>query len=334
MNPAVFRIENTLTSVEQIRQPQTALERAVFEASARVESLPACPLCSGRKNRIAFRDNSCVLRICAACDLFFVDPYPSVTQQHEQASSGAHSEIHLLDCARRYEGERLYYGRHLASILEECAGARSILDVGCGTGHLLEKLAGLSDAHRVGIELNPEAAQFAERVAGCEVFRVPLEEFRCERMFDAVTMVNVFSHIPSFDGMFRSLRALLAPRGKLVLRTTEMAANVSRWNQVHWGIPDDLHFLGLRTLDFICAKYGFTIARRVRVPFEDELFRVSRWQQMGRNALQNVVKKAVVRVPGALRGIRRIYTSCLGQRLFVSFIVLVPVQTCEVKPCK
>ncbi len=292
--------------------------------------MPACPLCGSANNDLAFCDDGCALRVCDNCELFFVDPYPSSAWQHQQVSSGRHAEIEILDCARRHEGERLYYERHFASISQECADATSLLDVGCGTGHLLERFAGRPRLYRAGIELNPEAAEFAERVAGCEIFRVPLEEFRTARTFDVITMINVFSHIPSFDPMFRSLRSLLAPGGKLILRTSEMSRNVSRWNQMHWGIPDDLHFLGLRTLEFICAKYGFAIARRIRTPFEDELSRVSRWQQMGRSRVQNAVKKIATRLPGALRGIRKIYTSCVGQRLFISLIVLTPLPAREV----
>jgi SAM-dependent methyltransferase len=319
-----------LASADHLRQPQIALEPSAAGAGARAYSAPACPLCGSRNNALAFRDDGCALRVCDNCELFFVDPYPSSAWHHQQVSSGRHAEIEILDCARRHEGERLYYERHFASIAEECAGATSLLDVGCGTGHLLERFGGRPGFYRAGIELNPEAAEFAQRVAGCEIFRVPLEEFRGARTFDVITLINVFSHIPSFDPMFRSLRWLLAPDGKLILRTSEMGRNVSRWNQMHWGIPDDLHFLGLRTLDFICAKYGFAIARRIRTPFEDELFRVSRWQQMGRSRMQNAFKKTAIRLPGALHGIREIYTSCLGQRLFVSFIVLTPVPPREV----
>jgi len=312
-----------------LRQTQIALEPPAFEADQRVCSAPACPLCGSSNNDLAFRDDGCALRVCDNCELFFVDPYPPSAWQHQQVSSGRHAEIEILDCARRHEGERLYYERHFASISQECAGATSLLDVGCGTGHLLERLASRPGFYRAGIELNPEAAEFAERVAGCGIFRVPLEEFRAARTFDVITMINVFSHIPSFDPMFRSLRLLLAPGGKLILRTSEMRRNVSRWNQIHWGIPDDLHFLGLRTLEFICTKYGFAIARRARVPFEDELFRTSRWQQMGRNQVQNLVKRTAIRVPGALRGIRKVYTACMGQRLFVSLIVLTPLPARE-----
>jgi len=314
-----------LSSTEQVRQTQIALEAngVGLATHARVDAnaVPACPLCHARANRVAFRDNRCNLRVCANCDLFFVDPYPSVARQHHYVTA-QNDQIELLDCARRYEGERLYYDRHFASIANECSGARSLLDVGCGTGRLLELFSHVPRLYCAGIELNPDAAAFAERVAGCEIFRVPLEDFRCDRRFDAITMINVFSHIPSFDQMFQSLRSLLSPAGKLILRTTEMSRNVSRWNQVHWGIPDDLQFMGLRTLEFICENYKFSVVQHQRVPFEDELFRASRWKQMGRNSLQNGVKRAVVRVPGALRILRNVYSGCVGPRLFVSFIVL------------
>lgn len=315
--------------MEQLRESQVAFAPAVAHTGAEIATMPACPLCRTHTNHVAFRDNGCALRTCGNCGLFFVNPYPSIARQHQQVSSASHDEIDLLDCAHRHQGERLYYGRHFASIAEECADAKSLLDVGCGTGHLLELLAASRDLNRAGIELNPDAAAFAESVAGCGIFRVPLEEFRSDRRFDVITMVNVFSHIPSFDGMFRSLRELLAPGGKLILRTTEMSARVSRWNQVHWGIPDDLHFMGLQTLEFLCAKYGFAVIRHERVPFEDELFRASRWQQMGRNSLQNAAKRFGMRIPKALSALRRIYASCLGQRLFISFIVLTPIEDQE-----
>jgi SAM-dependent methyltransferase len=175
---------------------------------------------------------------------------------------------------------------------------------------------------RLGIELNPDAARIARRTANCEILEIPFEQFRGARRFDAITMINVFSHIPSFDGLFRSLRSALTPGGKVILRTSEMARSVSRWNQAHWGLPDDLHFLGLRTLDRLCARYGFTVARHVRKPFEEELFRPSRWRQMGRSPWINIAKRLVLSTPGALAALKALYAAALGKRLFVSLIVL------------
>ena len=173
--------------------------------------------------------------------------------------------------------------------------------------------------------MNPQAAAFARCTSGCEIQEIPIEQFRGARPFDVITLINVLSHIPSFDGLFRSLRAALAPGGKVILRSSEMSRRASRWNQVHWGIPDDLHFLGLRTLDALCAKYGFTIRRHIRVAYEDELFRSSRWQQAGRSDFRNLAKRLILRTPLALPAFRKLYAAALGQRLFVSFIVLSPV---------
>ncbi len=302
-------------------------EYHTFAASAEEQqnAAPSCPLCGETSPEIAFRDNRRSLRVCSRCELFFVDPYPNAAQEHTRVSTNCQTEIQLLDCRSRYQGERLYYDRHFASIAEECAGAASILDVGCGMGHLLERFGRCERLHRAGIELNSRAAAFARRVAGCEIFEIPLEQFRSTRQFDVITMINVFSHVPSFDAMFASVRAALRPGGKLILRTSEMAANVSRWNQLHWGIPDDLHFMGLRTLEFICSKYGFSAVRHLRTPFEDELFQRSRWQQVGRSRAVNLAKWVGIRAPGLLGLARKVYSASLGNRLFVSFIVLKPI---------
>lgn len=298
-----------------------AISRAKPSGSS-IRTAIQCPLCASTATRRAFTDSGCEVRVCAVCELFFVHPRPSMAEQHRRVSSGDYPGIELLDCVHRYEGERLYYERHFDRIAQECAGARSILDVGCGTGNLLERLASGRNCFRMGIELNPAAARIARRVAQCDIVEIPFEAFRGGRTFDVITLVNVFSHVSSFDALFRSLRAALAPGGRVILRTTEMSPRVSRWNQVHWGVPDDLHFLGLNTLNYLCAMYGFTVARQARVPFENELFQRSRWQQMGRSRWHNIVKRVVTHVPGALTLACALYTAALGRRLFISFIVL------------
>lgn len=296
--------------------------RSAKNVRVHTNSAPSCPLCASTGTIHAFSDSGCEVRACSVCDLFFVHPRPPVLEQQRRVSSEECPGIEILDCARRYEGECLYYDRHFDLIAKEIADATSILDVGCGTGNLLERFASRPNCHRIGIELNPSAARVARTTAKCEILEQPFETFRADRKFDVITMINVFSHLSSFDAMFRSLHAALAPNGRVILRTTEMSHRVSRWNQVHWGVPDDLHFLGLNTLNYLCAKYGFAIARHVRVPFEDELFRPSRWQQMGRSRSHNAIKRVATRIPGALPLARYLYTTALGQRLFVSLIVL------------
>lgn len=314
-----------MSSAHNLQIPQILAHRPSTTALASGLRNIDCPLCGSSETRYAFTDAGCELRCCAICDLFFVHPYPSSDRNHENVQSGANPEIQILDCESRHQGEQHYYDRHFSSIEEECAGVRSVLDVGCGTGHLLERLARRPGLHCAGVELNAEAAQFAAAISGCEISKVPFERFANDKKFDVITLINVFSHIPAFDGLFNALRRNLNPGGKVILRTAEMSADISRWNQIHWGIPDDLHFLGLRTLDFLCAKYGFIVTRHDRLPYEEELFLPSRWRQMGRSRVLNAVKFLGVNMPGALPALKKIYTEFLGQRIFISFIVLTPL---------
>jgi SAM-dependent methyltransferase len=319
-------IQSDIPSMMAAAQAAEADVSAVKARDAKANAT-TCPLCGSAETRFALRDGACELRVCSICELFFVHPYPESARQHGNVRNGHNPEIEILDCERRHQGERLYYDRHFDSIARECAEARTILDVGCGTGNLLERLRGekIRDRRCTGIELNASAAAYARRTSHCEIVETPFEEFVGGEKFDAITMINVFSHIPSFDALFGTLRRSLNPGGKAILRTAEMSGNVRRWNQLHWGIPDDLHFLGLGTLDFLCAKYGFVVTRHQRLAYEDELFRLSRWKQPGRSRLVNALKLVGVQVPGVLPALKRIYTWLFGRRIFISFIVLTPL---------
>lgn len=290
------------------------------------QGIPVCPLCGIRDNRKAFTEKGYALRACNVCELFFIDPYPTSCERHEKVLDYSYDEVKMLDAANSYAGERLYYKRHFPLIGEECQGASSVLDVGCGTGNLLERLGSFPGIRRAGIELNRERAAFARRVTGCEIHEMPFEEFTSAEKFDVIIMVNVLSHIPSFDDLFNVSRSLLRPNGKLIFRTGEVSRDIGRWTQLSWGIPDDLHFLGLQTLDYACQKYGFKISRRIRTPYAEELFRESRMRQPGRSPFRNAVKSAIASVPYALPTLKKSYDFLMGKGLYLSFIVLSPLE--------
>jgi len=316
----------SINSLDKSQKPKLTIATRTGKPSS---ALPACPLCRAQDNEERFVDHGYSLRLCHTCELSFIHPYPEIDAQHRRVSVGQYEEIELLDPSRRYLSEVAYYKRRFPMIAEECRGARSVLDVGCGTGHLLERLSVFSDLHRQGLELNAAPAEYARRVANCEIYQIPLEEFKTNSKFDVITMINVFSHIPSFDGLFNSIRTLLQASGKLILWTSEMGQGANRWSQFVWGIPDDLHFLGLGTLDFACRKYDFKIARRTRIAYADEVFLRSRWKQAGRSRLRNAIKYAVAATPLALPALKLLYNTLVGRELYLSFIVLTPTLSTE-----
>ena len=273
-----------------------------------------------------FAERGHVLRRCVRCGLFFIDPYPDARSQTEAIVADYNfGDLEVAAPETYHRAEVSMYDRFFPAIAEECAGAHRVLDVGCGTGHLLERLgASFPTLYRAGIELNPRRAAMARRYARCDVQQVPIEHFASDVPFDVVTMINVISHIPSFDALFASVRRLLEPTGRFIIKTGEVAPDVRKRALFDWSIPDHLHFLGLETLAVINRKYGFRTVRHDRTPYAAEAFSAENFRAPGRSAVRNALKRGLLSVPLALPAMRRAYEVICGRAIFSSFIVLSP----------
>lgn len=96
-------------------------------------------------------------------------------------------------------------------------GGTSALDVGCGTGNLLRRLAPLFP-RVVGIEADPEAAALAAAAVGpWPTATVVNATFPADLpRYDFVSMVAVLHHLRLVDGI-KAARAAVAPGGRLVI---------------------------------------------------------------------------------------------------------------------
>lgn len=111
-----------------------------------------------------------------------------------------------------------HYGRWIARQVA-AAGARHVLDVGCGTGNLVARLRGHATTV-TGLEPDPAthrvaAERFADDTA-VDVIRADFAGRDRQRRWDAVTMVAVLHHLPLAPTL-RELRRCLAPGGRLVV---------------------------------------------------------------------------------------------------------------------
>ncbi|MBI2515744.1 MAG: class I SAM-dependent methyltransferase [Opitutae bacterium] len=110
--------------------------------------------------------------------------------------------------------------RHVGRALRHhLPSAAEILDAGCGTGGLLRRLKHAEPAWRLtGLDLSPQAAEFARQRAGVEVaegsvLQLPFADGR----FDAIVSCDVLCQVDDPVAALREFARCLKPGGVVVL---------------------------------------------------------------------------------------------------------------------
>ena len=126
-----------------------------------------------------------------------------------------------------------YFYRHVAGRVATIRPLRTVLDIGCGNGYLLEAIAerrpGLS---LYGLEPSPGLAAAASARADGRWTIVQGSAAAPPfppAAFDLITMTEVFEHLKEPAPTLLALRTLLRPGGRLLITTPNMSAYSPFW---------------------------------------------------------------------------------------------------------
>lgn len=101
----------------------------------------------------------------------------------------------------------------------------SLLDIGCGTGYLIELLQNRKKADYYGLDLSPEMLKMAKAKFGNDV---TLKEGEADSLpykddtFDVVTCIQSFHHYPYPEKAMSEVYRVLKPGGLYILSDTGM----------------------------------------------------------------------------------------------------------------
>ena len=229
---------------------------------------------------------------CQACSLIYCNPRPSLAAINSAVRTGVHGvEAHRLDVRARRTGAKVrYYRRAFRSLFDDLwrrGRPISWLDVGAGYGEVLEAVTALAPAgsHVEGLEPMKPKADVARRRG----FTIVEDYLRPEHAkVDVVSVVDVFSHIPSFSGFLADVRRVLLPGGEIFVETGNLA-DLERRDEFpgELGLPDHLVFSGERQLLGYLDRAGFEVVRIERR-------RIDGVVNMAKNAVKTLMRRPVV----------------------------------------
>jgi ubiquinone/menaquinone biosynthesis C-methylase UbiE len=135
----------------------------------------------------------------------------------EKTRSGEHFDA----IARNYDYWKQrngYYYNQLKNALADLIpepSTKSVLDIGCGTGDMLEFLAPKTGA---GLDVSREMVGIARKKHPSYAFHVgPIETFRHKPVFDYILFIDVIEHVSDLNATFDSLARLMNERTRLVI---------------------------------------------------------------------------------------------------------------------
>jgi SAM-dependent methyltransferase len=137
-----------------------------------------------------------------------------------------------------------------------------VLDVGCATGALLEKLRGRGwDC--TGVEISP-SAEYARRERSLDVLSLPLEA--CDfpaASFHLVLASHLIEHLNDPAGFASEVRRVLAPGGYFLATTPNIDGFQARLFRGRWrsAIFDHLYLFSVKTLSRLLMDRGFAVER-------------------------------------------------------------------------
>jgi len=203
---------------------------------------------------------------CRTCGLRFTNPRPVFSEMqkyYESTDYISHDSTQKGLLARIYKLARRFTLRKKYSIIREFSKAKTILDIGCGTGDFLNYCRN-NGFSAFGVEPNEKPRKWATGHFRLDV-RENLAEFLNEKIqFDCITLWHVLEHIHELQGTLSILESLLKPGGSIIIALP----NINAWEARHYGkfwaaldLPRHLYHFNSSTLNFFAEKHGFRLIK-------------------------------------------------------------------------
>ncbi len=205
---------------------------------------------------------------CLGCGLLYVTPRPTDDELAKAHECGVHHGESSFDITGSFVECRV---QAYLPVLRDLYGDelsrrdRSWLDIGCGHGEFLVALDQFSSGRVRGRGVEPNRHKQASASAwGLDVSYFDLKEH--SDRYDALSLLNVYSHLSNPPEFLMMCKELLRPAGELLLQTGDTADLAPTDHYRPLFLPDHLSFASKRIVTDILLRSGFRIMNTKKYP--------------------------------------------------------------------
>ncbi len=227
-----------------------------------------CYNCKSEHHTFYAEENGFSLVKCDECGLLFVQNPPDsqeITEAHKQGKHGGEKEI---DVTGMFIAAKIpQYLKILEDIFKGDIGKiKTWLDVGCGHGEFMAAVQRYGSGRVTVKGTDPNVhKQKSARKRGLQVEFFDLATH--ENRYDAISILNVYSHLPDPESFLGTLKTLLNPGGELILETGDTANFPAKDHHRPFLLPDHLSFASEEIVVGILKRLDFEILSINKYPF-------------------------------------------------------------------
>ncbi len=248
--------------------------------STHMNELKSCPVCGSTSIRrsISSRDYFLTgepfnIDSCDDCGFLFTNPRPEekvLGNYYRSDEYISHSNTGKGIVNKAYKLVRNHSLARKVKLIRKQKGTGRVLDIGCGTGHFLNRLS-KTGFQVTGVEPGPEARAFATGTFQLDVREDIFGLDHAREKFDVITLWHVLEHVFDLNRHIHRMNELLAPDGLVVVAVPNPESHDALHYGRHWAawdLPRHLYHFSPSSLQLLFNNHGFQVVKTIPMKFD------------------------------------------------------------------
>lgn len=227
-----------------------------------------CLLCNNRKYKKLYTINGFTIVQCEYCHLVFTYPWPNKEKLDEYYQNFDYRNGFVNELSIRQDAKR-----SLKNLISFLGTKRTLLDVGCGAGFLLDEARKL-EWKATGLDTAFVPLNYAKNHLKLQIIRKDIEKYNTNKRYSAITLIQVIEHLINPYPTLRKIYNLLENNGIVCVATPNINCYLHKVlkNDFNYLIPPEhVVYYSPSTLVTLLVKSGFTIIRTITYGYSTDL---------------------------------------------------------------